>query len=157
MTGAWDRPLGLHELIHGPVDVVLTPDANERAQAAKRLEVLGLPSLSAQVTVTPWFDGVELQGGFQAVVMQECGVSLDPFEHTVSGHIAAFAVPPGSTYALSPEGWEVTLDPDEPDLPDILEGGTVEVAAFVIEHLALTVDPFPRKPIANFDHVPPPE
>ena len=35
-----------------------------------------------------------------------------------------------------------------------LEGDQIDLAAYVVEHLALELDPFPRKPGAEFDYQP---
>lgn len=157
MTKGWDRPLKLHELAHGALTLELAPDEAERAAAARRLGLLSLPSLKATVTVRPWLDGVALEGAFEAVVEQQCGVSLEPFEQPVEGVIEASAVPPGSPHAAEPEGGEMSFDLDAPDPPDVLESEAVDVAAYVVEHLALALDPFPRKPGARFDYEGPAE
>lgn len=149
---SWDRPLRLHELARGPVRLTLAPGPDERAVVAKRLGLVSLPALNAQVTAQPWLDGVELTGRFEAVVEQICGVSLDPFEQTVAGEIGVRAVPAGSPQAAAAEGGDLELDPDAPDAPDVLNGDSVDVAAYVVEHLALELDPFPRKPGATFDY-----
>ncbi|WP_293676616.1 DUF177 domain-containing protein [uncultured Phenylobacterium sp.] len=151
---SWSTPLKLHELARGPVRLRLAPDAAERAAVAKRLGLESLPALTADVTVKPWLDGVEIAGRFDAVVEQICGVSLDPFDQPVEGEIAVHAVPPGSPHAAAPEGGELELDPDAPDAPDILAGDAVDVAAYVVEHLALEIDPFPRKPGVEFEYQP---
>jgi uncharacterized metal-binding protein YceD (DUF177 family) len=154
---SWSHPVKLHELARGPVRLKLAPDDAERAELAKQLRLPSLPSLSADVTVKPWLDGVEITGRFEAVVEQVCGVSLDPFEQPVEGEIDLRAVPAGSPHAATPEGGEVELDPDAPDAPDVLDGDVIDVAAVVAEHLALEIDPFPRKPGANFDYQAPEE
>lgn len=152
---SWDKPLKLYEVARGPVRLSLEPDAEARAAIAKRLGLKGLPSLVADVTVKPWFDGVEISGRFDAVVEQVCGVTLDPFEQPVRGEIDVRAAPAGSPHAAGLEGDELEIDPDAPDAPDVLEGDAVDVAGYVIEHLALEIDPFPRKPGATFDYQPP--
>jgi len=154
---SWNKPVKLHEVGRGPVRLKLAPDEAERAAIAKRLGLRSLPALTADVTVKPWLDGVELTGRFQAVVEQVCGVSLDPFEQPLEGEIDVRAVPAGSPHAASPEGGELELDPDAPDPPDVLETDAVDVAGYVVEHLALEIDPFPRKPGVTFDYQPPEE
>jgi hypothetical protein len=154
---SWDRPVKLHELARGPVRLRLEPDEGERAAIAKRLGLRSLPALTADVTVKPWLDGAEVSGRFQAVVEQVCGVSLDPFEQVVEGDIAVQAVPKGSPHAAAEEEGDMALDPDAPDPPDLLEGDAVDVAAYVVEHLALELDPFPRKPGVTFDYEAPAE
>lgn len=154
---SWDKAVKLHELGRGPVRLTLEPDAAERAAVAKRLGLKSLPSLSARVTVKPWLDGAEITGRFEAVVEQVCGVTLDPFEQPVAGDIDIRVVPAGSPHAASSDGGELELDPDAPDAPDVLETDAVDVAGYVVEHLALELDPFPRKPGATFDYQPPEE
>ncbi|WP_156467192.1 MULTISPECIES: DUF177 domain-containing protein [unclassified Phenylobacterium] len=154
---SWAKPVKLHELGRGPVRLTLEPDAADRAAVAKQLGLRSLPSLSARVTVKPWLDGAEITGRFEAVVEQVCGVTLDPFEQALEGEIDVRVVPAGSPHAASPDGGELELDPDAPDAPDVLETDAVDVAGYVVEHLALELDPFPRKPGATFDYQPPEE
>lgn len=152
---AWTHPLRLHELARGPVRLTLEPDAGQRAAIAGELGLESLPALTADVTVKAWLDGAELAGRFKAVVEQICSVSLDPFEQPLEGQIDVRVVPAGSPNAGTAEGGEVELDPDAADPPDVLAGDAVDVAAYVVEHLALEIDPFPRKPGAEFEFTPP--
>lgn len=155
MSQDWEKPLPLRDLARGPISLGLEPDEAERAAIARTLKLEGLPSLRADLTVKPWMDGVQVTGQFRAVVEQVCGVTLDPFEQVVQGEIDVLAVPPGSPHAPQGEGGEVDLDPDGPEPPDVLDGDLVDVAGYVVEHLALELDPFPRKPGATFDYQPP--
>ena len=41
---------------------------------------------------------------------------------------------------------EVVLDPEGEDPPDLLDEDRIDLADYVVEHLALDIDPFPRKP-----------
>ena len=155
MSAAWPRPLRLHELAHGPVRLHLAADAAERARIAHDLGLESLLSLEAELAVRPWLDGAEVAGRFTARVEQLCSLTLEPFEQELAGEIEVRAVPPGSANAPAAGGHELELDPDAPDPPDLLEGDAVDVAAYVVEHLALEIDPFPRKPGAAFDYSPP--
>jgi uncharacterized metal-binding protein YceD (DUF177 family) len=51
------------------------------------------------------------------------------------------------------DGGELTLDLEAPDPPDLLEGEEIDVEAYVVEHLALAIDPFPRKPGVEFEYM----
>jgi len=154
VTHDWDKPVKLHELGRGPVRLELAPDDGQRAAVAKRLGLRSLPKFKAEVTVKPWLDGAELSGSFDAVVEQICGVTLDPFEQPVSGQVFARVVPAGSPHASTEEGGELELDPDADDPPDVLQGDAIDVTNYVVEHLSLELDPFPRKPGATFDYQP---
>ena len=157
MSHAWTTKVRLHELGRGTLIVRLEPDAAERAKIAKDLGLVALPALTANLTLKGWMDGAEVTGRFDAVVEQLCAVSLDNFEQPLSGEIEVRVVPAGSAQAPEPTGGEVDCDPDAPDPPDILEGETIDLAGYVIEHLALEIDPFARKPGVAFDYTPEPE
>lgn len=152
MTQAWTSKVRLHELGRGTLSLRLEPDAAERAKIAKDLGLVSLPALSANLTVKSWMDGAEITGRFDAVVEQVCAVSLENFEQPLSGEIEVRVVPAGSPQAPQPTGGEVDYDPDAPDPPDILEGDAIDLAAYVVEHLALEIDPFARKPGVEFDY-----
>lgn len=154
MSG-WTHLIRLGELTRGPLSVRLEPDAEIRAGLAKELSLESLPALSAELKVRPWLDGVEIVGGFKAVVGQVCGVTLDVFEQELSGEIALQAVPAGSPNAYDESaGGELVLDLDTPDPPDVLDSDEIDLAHILVEHLALEIDPFPRKPGAEFAYTP---
>ncbi len=155
MSQAWTTPVRLHELARGPITVRLEPDAAERAKLANDVGLETIPELAAVLTLKPWLDGVEITGRFDAVVEQICAVSLDPFTHPLSGEIEVRAVPAGSPHAPDEGGGEAEYDPDQPDPPDVLASDAVDLAAYVTEYLALEIDPFARKPGAEFDYAPP--
>lgn len=154
MSG-WSQVVRLSDLARGPVTVSLEPDAAQRGEIAKRLGLEGLPALSGRLTVRPWLDGAEITGRFRARVEQICGVTLDPFESEIEGEIALQVVPAGSPNAPADSGGgEVELDLDAPDPPDVLDSEDIDLAGYLVEHLALEIDPFPRKPGATFDYEP---
>lgn len=145
--------LRLSELARRPVTVEVAPDEAERKVIARRLGLRALPALTARLTVRSWLDGAEIAGRFDAVVEQTCGVTLDPFEQPVSGELEIRVVPAGSPHAPAPDSApEVELDPEAPDPPDELPGEEIDLGEYVVEHLALEIDPFPRKPGATFDY-----
>jgi uncharacterized metal-binding protein YceD (DUF177 family) len=157
VSQAWTTPIRLHEVARGPLDVRLEPDAAERAKLAHDVGLETIPTFVAELTLKPWLDGVEITGRFEAVVEQICAVSLDAFEHPLSGQIEVRAVPAGSPHAPDAAGGELEYDPEQPDPPDVLAGDTIDLAAYVTEHLALEIDPFARKPGVEFDYTPPGE
>lgn len=155
MSGDWGRKIRLRELDRGPVTLRLEPDAAERARIAHDLGLESLPALVADVTVKPWLDGAEIVGKFKATVEQLCSASLEAFQQPARGEIEVRMVPADSPNAPGESHHELELELDAPDPPDLLEGDTIDVTAYVVEHLALEIDPFPRKPGAEFDYQPP--
>ena len=131
----------------------LVADDEARARIAKVLGLESLGRLEAQLQVRPWLDGVEIEGRWSATVGQVCGVTLEPFESELDGEIHVRALPEGSAALGGPDeaGGELDLDPDADDPPDVLEGGEIDLGAYVVEDLSLAIDPFPRKPGVAFE------
>jgi hypothetical protein len=153
---AWSLPIRLSELAREPAVRRLEPDEATRARIARDIGVAGLPAFSAEARLRPWHDGVELEGRWKAVATYACGVTVELFDEALEGEFVIRAVPPSSPLAAPPEReeGEIELDLDSDDPPDVLEGESIDVAAYLVEHLALELDPFPRKPGAVFE--PPP-
>jgi len=132
----------------------LTLDATVRRAIANSLDLERLELLEADLRLSAWHDGMRIEGDWRARVTQICGVSLEPFDTDLAGQFAVDVVPAGSRLAPAADALEVVIDPDAEDPPDVVEGDSVDVGAYVAEHLALEIDPFPRKPGAVFE---PPE
>lgn len=152
---SWSSTLRLSDLARGAQTLEIEPPAEVRSTWARLLALKSLPSLSARITVRPWLDGAELTGRFRAQVEQICGVTLEPFVQGVEGQIDLRVVPRGSPNTPAETHDEIELDPEAPDPPDVLEGETIDLGHVVFEHLALEIDPFPRKPDAVFDYAAP--
>jgi uncharacterized metal-binding protein YceD (DUF177 family) len=145
----WPKILKLGEVPQGGLTVLLTPDAAACKEIAAALDLLAMDQLSARVRVIPWLDGIQMDGEFSATVVQTCGVTLERLENEIEGDFMVRAVPQGSVHAPDDEE-EIDLSLDADDPPDVLEYDQVDLSAYVVEHLALAIDPFPRKPGAEF-------
>jgi uncharacterized metal-binding protein YceD (DUF177 family) len=154
---SWGRIVKLGEIGRKPLEFRLEPDAEVRARIARDLGLESLPAFSARIEVGPWLDGAEITGHVEAVVEQICGVTLDPFEQRVFGEVKVCAVPAGSPNAPIEEAGEIERDPEDDDPPDVLEGEEIDLSAYAVEALGLLIDPFPRKPDAEFVYVNPTE
>ncbi|HRD45593.1 MAG TPA: YceD family protein [Caulobacter sp.] len=154
MIGAspWKETLRFADLARGPVRRSLEADASTRKAVARHLDVEAVKTLTAEVTVRPWLDGAELEGRFRADVTQLCSLSAELFDEAVAGEFVIRVLPAGSPNApQEDEGEEIDLDPDADDPPDVVEGETIDLGGYVVEHLSLELDPFPRKPGATFE------
>lgn len=151
----WPSTVTLARVDRGGVDLHLEPDAQARKEIAKQLGIVSLDSLDAEIFLRPWMDGAEVSGLIRARVTQTCSLTADEFEEPIESRFSVRVLPAGSENTSPDEGGDLALDPDADDPPDVLEGEVVDVSAYVIEHIALELDPFPRKPGAVF--VQPPE
>jgi hypothetical protein len=126
-------------------DASITVEATleERAAVAERLMLPAIASLRCVWTLRPRQSGmIEGHGTLQAKVTQACVVSLDPFDVTIAEQFQVHFIL---------EGRE--SDDDDPDAPDelVYDGVAVDLGEATVEQLALTLDPYPRKPGAAFD------
>lgn len=142
---SWTHPLRLDAIGHGQ-RLTLEPDAAQRAALARELDLQALDSLSGEVSLAPFGAGWRLTGRVRAEVVQTCGLSLEPVPATIDAPFQLDLIEQAEDDASA----AIDLDPNQPDDPDVVEGGVVDLAAYVVEHLSLALDPFPRKPGAEF-------
>jgi hypothetical protein len=126
----------------GRADIEITVEASpgERAAVAQRLMIPSITSLRCKWTLRPGEAGmIQGHGALHAKLTQACVVSLDPFDVTVRENFEVHFVL---------EGRE--SEDDDPDAPDQLtyDGVAVDIGEATVEQLALTLDPYPRKPNA---------
>lgn len=128
---------GLHREIEAPTEV--------RAAIAELAGLRELPALSAVFDLARRGDGVAVSGRVRARVGHTCVVTLDPIENAVDEPIdVLFALTPTEAALASK-----THDADE-DVPEALIDGKLNLGALATEFLMLAIDPYPRKPGAEF-------
>lgn len=147
---AWSAPARWGEISAGKAPFKLAAPEETLPRIARSLGLEGLSYLEAELVIRPWFDGVEIQGRVKALSTRLCGVTLTPFEEAVDDRLHLRIVPPTSAHAPDPDAAEIVIDLEAEDPPDILQGDMVDLGAYLVEHLALALDPFPRRPGAVF-------
>jgi hypothetical protein len=147
----WEARFTWPQLQAGPRHLHLDADAATRARLSAELDLEGLEALHADLTLSPWLDGVEISGQVTAQALRRCGVSLDIFEEVIDEPVRLRVVPRGSPNAPVVVDGDVEIDLEAEDPPDVAEGDTVDVTAAVVEFFALALDPFPRKPGVVFE------
>lgn len=147
MTGdvPWSEWVRLDQVGSG-LARTLTADQHARGRVAAALDLAALDRLEAAVQLVPAGRGWRLTGTIGAEAVQTCGVTLEPLPATID---ADFHVDLIDEADASPRAAEVELD--ALDGPDVVQDGRVDLASYVVEHLALALDPWPRKPGAVFE------
>ncbi len=150
----WPVAVTFSEVSRRDVSLDLEADAAVRAAIVRRLDLVSLSGFEASVRLSAWLDGAVLEGRWNAELEQACVVTLDPVVTALSGRFSVRLLPVGSPNTPQDEPDSV-IDPEADDPPDLVEGLAIPVGDYLVEHLALELDPFPRKPGAIF--VPPEE
>lgn len=141
------------QVSHNPLEVRIEADERERAGLARLWDIPGVERLTAELRIRRWKkDGVKVVGSIHAEVTQACVVTLDPVGQVIDEEIEEIFVPEGSPLARIPanDAGEIMVDPDGPDLPEPFTGDEIDVGALVSEMAAMLLDPYPRKPDAQF-------
>jgi uncharacterized metal-binding protein YceD (DUF177 family) len=142
---SWSSTVRLSELGKGLTRRLVADEATRKRIAAE-LDLEALGALEALVTVKPRYEGGDVTGELSAQVTQMCGVTLEPFDTDIR---AEFTIP-FTTREPEPPAPGEELGMEALDAPDVVSGDTIDLAAYVVEQLALELDPFPRKPDAVF-------
>lgn len=156
VTSWWPETVGLAEVARGPVQRTLVADEAVRRRLAKAFDLSSLDRLEADVTVGPWLDGAEVESRWRADLVQTCGITLEPVPSRLEGRFTVRVVPAGSAAAPT-QASEVEMQLQDDDPPDVLESDRIDIGHYVVEHLALDIDPFPRAPDAEFTQPEPEE
>jgi uncharacterized metal-binding protein YceD (DUF177 family) len=151
ITAEFSRPIALDRIGLKERSYEIEADQAECAALAKRLGVPAVNKFAATIRLRLTGGGkiVRMSGQIRAELTQICVVTLEPMSSSVEEDFSRL-------YSVEAEDdrTEVVIEIDE-DLPDPVEDGHIDMGEAAAEHLALAMDPFPRKQGAAF--TPPPE
>ncbi len=133
---------GLHVEIEAP-DVV-------RAELASLAGLRELPRLCAVFDLSRRGEGVRVNGQVSALVGQTCVVTLEPIESDLE-EIVDLVFTSEVNDAAQTKVETVSARPDDQNAPEPLVGGKLDLGAIATEFLLLGIDPYPRKPGAEFE------
>jgi len=146
-------PVKVGNISANPVRVRLEANEAELQGLARLWNVEAVSALKAELQIGRWKkDGVHIRGHVSGTLQQACVVTLEPVLTTIEEDIDQIYVQEGSKLAriVTDESNELVLDPDGPDLPELFSGDTIDAGELVAEFAALAIDPYPKKPGAEF-------
>jgi uncharacterized metal-binding protein YceD (DUF177 family) len=135
--------------LHGSTHLKLAPTEAERAAMARELGLDSIPALALDLTVNHAQSGmVSVEGQLRAKVRPVCVVSLEAFDAVVDAPVALRFAPEAYVARLVKRAEDEGNE--EFEAPDVIEDGTIDFGQLALEFLALSLDPYPRKPGAVF-------
>jgi len=145
-VGPLSRPVSVVQLPPEGLEYSVEATGEERAAIAKDFKLPAIHSLTGRYKLTGTPKHVRVVGQVEASITQICVVTLDPFDSTITETVdLEFAEPRPTTD--QPQDEQGEYDP-----PDEILNGQVDLGALTAEFLALGLDPYPRKPGADFQH-----
>lgn len=136
------HPVRIEDIPASGLDVRLSLTEEERHALAKFLDVPAFPTLTAHFKLVRKGHRVQVDGEIHGDVTRTCVVSLDEFPMVVNETCSIL--------------FDEKVDPDaalaeeNPDAPEPLIDGLIDLGAILCEFTALGLDPYPRKPGAVF-------
>jgi uncharacterized metal-binding protein YceD (DUF177 family) len=144
---AFSRPVKVETLPRDGLAQTITATAAERAALAALNDLVEIKELRAEFIVNRSGRGVQVEGTVHAEVTQTCVVTLEPFPVTIDEEVdVRFA----HASERRPRSDADTVALDAIDPPDPIVDGRIDLGALAAEFLALALDPYPRKPGAEF-------
>lgn len=143
----WSVPVALDDIPDTGLHMEIDADAQTRAALAALADVREVPALSATFDLVRQGAGVHVSGRVQARVGQTCVVTLEPIENAIDEPVDVEFVP-GADAAQAGHVVELADEGEEP--PEPLVDDKVDLGTLATEFLLLGIDPYPRKPGAEF-------
>ncbi len=141
----WSVPVAVDDIPDTGLHVEIDAPNIVRAQLAALAGLRELGRLSGVFDLVRQGAIVRVTGQVNARVGQTCVVTLEPIESDVQEFVDLKFAP-----SLALESTSDTSGAAEEDPPEPLSEGKVDLGAIAIEFLLLGIDPYPRKPGAEF-------
>jgi uncharacterized metal-binding protein YceD (DUF177 family) len=130
-------------------------DEAVRAAIAAVAGLRALPRLEARFDVARQGDGLKVAGEVTATIEQTCVVTLEPLTSELREPIDLVFLPADATPRDADDNADDpdadAINPDADDEPEHLVDGAADLGAVATEFLLLAIDPYPRKPGAEFE------
>jgi len=153
---ALSRTIRRDDVPEDGLDVVIDASPEACAALAKTCGIPSIDSVNARLAVTRWRkDGLAVRGTIGADVVQTCVVTLDPVAGRVEEEIECFFLPGYQGAGASgdpslPISQDTEAAGEDADIDDLVDG-RLDLGALVAEHVALGLDPYPRKAGSVFE------
>lgn len=143
----WSHPVVVAKIPAAGLHVTFAANAAERAALAQTAGVRDILEAQASFHLTHVRGAIQARGRVSGLIGQDCVVTLEPLESRVEEDIDVTFAEPDTAAAAAPK---VDIDEDEPDPPEIIVNGAIDLGRLATDMLFLGIDPYPRKAGAAF-------
>ena len=143
-VGPLSRPMAVDRLPSEGTEVHVVATPQEREALARDFGLPAIGSLEGRFKVTGATHRIQVRGRVTAAVTQTCGVTLDPFDAVLDEEVEVDFTAPDALPSSIADHLEGVPTQDE------IVNGRIDLGSLTAEFLALGLDPYPRKPGAEF-------
>jgi len=149
------RVVEVQDVTDAGMDVLIEAGTEERAALAAQDGLIKIDSLEAAFHLVYAGGGrINVSGEVKAKITQTCVITLEPFDTEIVEPVDIDFLPPEALDKWLSERALLKDRPgaaeDEADAPDEIVNGTIDLGALAAEFLVLALDPYPKKPGAEF-------
>lgn len=142
----FSRPFAAVDVPEGGLDVTIEATREECDKLATAFALLAVHRLRGILHLSGSPGRLRVTGRVEALPRQVCVVTLEPFDAAVKEDLdVTFAAPSRLSSATSRD-----RGPTDKEPPDEIVDGMIDLGVLATEFLALGLDPYPRKPGADF-------
>ncbi|TVR81611.1 MAG: DUF177 domain-containing protein [Rhodospirillales bacterium] len=151
----FSRPLAIDTVPASGRSFRIAANTDERRGLARRFGLLAVDALAAEGMVQPRQRArrFRVSGQLRADVVQQCVVTLEPVAARLDVPFErVYGIDVADEWGDAPAlGEEVVMTlADDPELPEPVVGGMIDLGEVAAQELALVLDPYPRRPDAAF-------
>ncbi|MDD3288270.1 MAG: DUF177 domain-containing protein [Alphaproteobacteria bacterium] len=145
------RPLMVDKISAGGVEEIIIATSQECKALAERFGLLEISSLRAELNVDHVRAGrlISVAGRFEADVVQQCVVTLEPVVSHIKEDIKMLYAPHEAKEVGTAASAIMHCDAMDDDVPEPIENGIIDLGELVSQQLAVSLDPYPRIPGAE--------
>ena len=156
----WSAKIAIAQIPDDGLHIDIEADPAVCAAMASAAKVRSIANASASFDIKPASrETFHVTGFVKARVGQDCVVTLEPIESEIEESVDVMFEPPGEVPARevrpgpSVKGRTNSAgdDEEEPDPPEPILSGRIDMGRLAQDFLFLGIDPYPRKPGAVFD------
>jgi hypothetical protein len=150
----WSHPVDAEMIMIRQTHMTIAPDADQLQRLTKRLNILSLDFLSADIALGRDSRNmiIHIEGTFHAKIQQECVITLVPIMTEIKEDFEAWYADPEQAVSLTKvrydkqakKGRIETPILDESEDPEPVIEGKIDLGELVTQHLSLAIDPYPH-------------
>jgi hypothetical protein len=147
----WSVTVSIDDIPETGSHLHIAADEETRARIARAAGLRDLPRLEASFDLLKkGDDALSVVGEVSGTAGQNCVVTLEPIDNEIVEPVdLLFSAQP--QVHISDEDGKATLQFSDAEPPEPLSNGTVDLGAVATEYFLLGLDPYPRKPGAQFE------